>query len=67
MLAYNGYKTQLMEFVDLTHTPKNLLLRAVKTKMPKDAREMYLREAESLCRSFSLEPLIVKLLLEEGH
>ncbi len=29
-LEVKGYKTQIMEFIDLEHTPKNLLIRAVK-------------------------------------
>ncbi|MNP85751.1 hypothetical protein D3C76_1856310 [compost metagenome] len=26
-----GYKTQLLEFIDMEHTPKNILIRAVKS------------------------------------
>lgn len=29
-LEENGYKTQIMEFIDIEHTPKNLLIRAVR-------------------------------------
>ena len=62
LVASQGYKTQLMEFVDLAHTPKNLLIRAVKTKMPVKARHMYLQEVEALCQTFNLKPLLGELL-----
>lgn len=31
ILEQNGYETQILEFIDLEHTPKNLLIRAVRT------------------------------------
>lgn len=30
MLEQQGYETQILEFIDMEHTPKNLLIRAVK-------------------------------------
>lgn len=32
ILEENGYDTQVLEFIDMEHTPKNILLRAVKRK-----------------------------------
>ncbi|GJM82785.1 hypothetical protein HMSSN139_52810 [Paenibacillus sp. HMSSN-139] len=31
LLDVMGYKTQLLEFIDMEHTPKNILIRAVKS------------------------------------
>lgn len=39
MLEIFGYKTQVLEFIDLEHTPKNLLIRAVKKEQPSDIAE----------------------------
>lgn len=32
ILEQNGYETQVLEFIDMEHTPKNLLIRAVKAE-----------------------------------
>lgn len=34
ILEEQGYKTQVLEFIDMEHTPKNILIRAVKTAKP---------------------------------
>lgn len=62
LLHYCGYKTQIMEFVDLANTPKNLLLRAKRTRLPKKDREMYLKEAKQCMESFSVKPALYRLL-----
>lgn len=36
MLEESGYKTQILEFIDMEHTPKNILIRAVKRKQGKN-------------------------------
>lgn len=36
VLRAYGYKTDVMEFVDFTHSPKNIMLRARKTTQPAD-------------------------------
>ncbi|MCI8365181.1 MAG: SAM-dependent methyltransferase [Eubacterium sp.] len=34
LLEQMGYEVQILEFIDMEHTPKNLLIRAVKKKIP---------------------------------
>lgn len=36
-----SYKVQMLEFVDMEHTPKNLMIRAVKTKNKKNISNQY--------------------------
>lgn len=62
MLESRGYKTQLLEFVDLAHSPKNILIRAVKANVSKDKKEKSLQEARTMCEFLGVEPTIVKLL-----
>ena len=63
LLESCGYKTQLLEFIDFAHTPKNILIRAVKRPItPKNAREKALAEVDSLCKEFHFEPTLYGLL-----
>lgn len=57
-----GYKTQVLEFIDMEHTPKNLLIRAVKTNVSAAAKRRAKEEIERLIAEFSLEPTLIKLL-----
>ena len=63
LLEHEGYKTQVLEFVDLSHTPKNLLIRAVKTNISAKKKQRSLNEAESFMRSFNADPTLYKLLI----
>ncbi len=66
LLEYCGYKTQLLEFIDLSHTPKNILIRAIKRPItPKNAREKALTEIETLCKEFHFTPTLYTLLKEK--
>ncbi|MBR3771643.1 MAG: SAM-dependent methyltransferase, partial [Clostridium sp.] len=63
LLEYCGYKTQLLEFIDFEHTPKNILIRAVRRPiMPKQVKENMLDEVRAMMKEFSFEPTLYKLL-----
>ena len=57
VLKTKGYKTEILEFIDMEHTPKNLLIRAVKSN------EKGNKEAiEELIKEINAKPKIVELL-----
>ncbi|MGC4018736.1 MAG: SAM-dependent methyltransferase [Muricomes sp.] len=54
-----GYETQVLEFIDMEHTPKNILLRAVKSK--KDNK--HIRQEIQECEAFlQARPTLGQLL-----
>lgn len=66
MLEACGYKTDIMEFIDIAHSPKNLLIRAVKKNVPQDKRNRAVADAENLCREFGVRQTLMDMLKEAG-
>lgn len=66
VLEAAGYQTQVMEFIDLDHTPKNILIRAVRrgTQVPVASTEK-LAELQEFCDVFGIPPLHLQRTLEE--
>lgn len=62
LLECLGYKTQLLEFIDISHSPKNILIRASKGKVSKDKKEKSLEEVKAIMNEFNVEPMLYKLL-----
>ncbi|RIA77796.1 methyltransferase family protein [Anaeroplasma bactoclasticum] len=60
ILQYYGYKTQVMEFVDFENSPKNLLIRAVKTNNSKN--EKIKEEIEALLEEYKIKQTLYSLL-----
>ncbi|ASS76149.1 SAM-dependent methyltransferase [Tumebacillus algifaecis] len=64
LLDLVGYKTQLLEFIDLEHTPKNLLIRAVKQERQADVRKI--AESYLAFKSFlQIEPYLEVVLKDK--
>ena len=54
---------QLLEFIDMEHTPKNILIRAVKDDSDNiELKEKSLKEARALTDALFLEPALKRLL-----
>lgn len=66
LLESVGYKTQLLEFIDIAHSPKNILVRAVKSNISKEKREKALKEVDNLIKEFNFDQTLYRLLKEDG-
>lgn len=61
VLEYRGYRTQTLEFIDMGHTPKNILIRVILQGKKKDNGSR-IRELMEL---MGIGPITVKLLTPE--
>ncbi len=73
-LELMGYKTQILEFIDMEHTPKNILIRAVKKKSLSQHKGDKLQgvnndnlkaEYENLIKFLGVNPTLHNLLKEQ--
>nr|WP_315102793.1 SAM-dependent methyltransferase [uncultured Catonella sp.] len=66
LLEYKGYNVNLLEFVDLSHTPKNILIRAVKN--PNKAEEVKEKAMDEVCRmiaEYGLSQALYSMIMEK--
>lgn len=63
ILQYCGYKTQVMEFVDLENSPKNLLIRAVYTNTAPN--EKIKAELDSIIRETKINQTLYNLIFNK--
>lgn len=62
LLEAMGYKTQLLEFIDIENSPKNILIRAVKTNISKDKKRKAIDEIEKMREEFKFDQTLYNLL-----
>jgi hypothetical protein len=63
ILELKGYKVDVLEFIDMEHTPKNIMLRSVK----KNNYKFNNSDFEDLTRiigEYNIEPTLYKLIFE---
>lgn len=61
LLEQNGYDVQILEFIDIAHTPKNLLIRAIKNESKtKNEKLNYVELKNALKINQTLETLLCK-------
>lgn len=65
LLVSCGYKTIVAEFVPLAHSPKNLMIKAVKANLSENVRKEAKEEAEVLLNEFSAENAFYSLLYND--
>lgn len=65
LLEAAGYKTQLLEFIDIAHSPKNILIRASKGKISKENKNKAIEEVNALIKEFNFNPKLFNLLKED--
>jgi hypothetical protein len=62
ILQYYGYKTQVMEFVDIENSPKNLLIRAILTN---NKNTKVKEEIDSLIKDINVEQTLYNLCFKK--
>lgn len=57
LLEMSGYRTQLLEFIDMEHTPKNIMIRAIRQGRKSDGEKLM-----TMLGKLNLNPILYDLL-----
>ena len=63
VLQLLGYRVEVVEFIDSAHTPRNAMIRAVRTGAPQGSRVVeLLAELDELTGAWGVEPALARML-----
>jgi len=62
MLEIFDYKTDVAEFVGFNHSPKNILIKAVKSKHETKYKQLLKDQSDKFIADFNIDPTLYKLL-----
>ena len=65
LLEQQGYETQILEFIDMEHTPKNILIRAVKRTGKAMKKKTETSDISKVKELFLADPTLEHLLNEK--
>ena len=60
LLEMSGYQTQILEFIDMEHTPKNIMIRAIRQGKKADRAAL-----EAMMKELHVKPTLYGLLVGE--
>lgn len=63
ILKSRGYDVSILEFVDMQHTPKNLMIRGYIKKFVSADKAFINNDYKDCCKTFGLTPFLEKLLM----
>jgi hypothetical protein len=63
-LRRHGYRVEVVEFVESAHTPRNVLIRAIRTAVAADPVQS--AQLDALARSWAVTPALTRLLAGRG-
>jgi len=62
LLEDNGYDVQILEFIDMEHTPKNLMIRAVRARGMRPKADVQPGAADRVMEFLQVHPILKELL-----
>ena len=60
LLEMSGYRTQILEFIDMEHTPKNIMIRAIRQGKKADGAAL-----ETMMKELDVKQTLYGLLVGE--